>query len=103
MFWPEGHRVGRRDQEGPGDAGAQAPHPPAPPDRRGHLGQFRPGTNTVVAVDSLGVGEGETVLFCQGSSARLADGMKAVPIDAAVVGIVDAVTVRGKSVYKSST
>ena len=29
--------------------------------------------------------------------------MKAVPIDAAVVGIVDAVTVRGKSVYKSST
>lgn len=66
-------------------------------------GQFRPGANTVVAVDSLGVGEGETVLFCQGSSARLADGMKAVPIDAAVVGIVDAVTVRGKSVYKSST
>ncbi len=66
-------------------------------------GQFRPGTNTVVAVDSLGVGEGETVLFCQGSSARLADGMKAVPIDAAVVGIVDAVTVRGKSIYKSST
>ncbi|MFO1492636.1 MAG: EutN/CcmL family microcompartment protein [Kiritimatiellia bacterium] len=66
-------------------------------------GQFRPGANTVVAVDSLGVGEGETVLFCQGSSARLADGMKSVPIDAAVVGIVDSVTVRGKSLYKSST
>ena len=66
-------------------------------------GQFRPGANTVVAVDSLGVGEGETVLFCQGSSARLADGMKSVPIDAAVVGIVDSVTVRGTSLYKSST
>lgn len=66
-------------------------------------GAFRPGTNTIVAVDALGVGEGETVLFCQGSSARLAEGLKSAPIDAAVVGIVDSVTVAGKSLYKSST
>ena len=32
--------------------------------------KFRPGQNTIVAVDSLGCGEGEMVLFCQGSSAR---------------------------------
>ena len=36
--------------------------------------KFRPGANTIVAVDSLGAGIGELVLFCQGSSARLAGG-----------------------------
>src|SRR6476620_1987358 len=34
--------------------------------------KFRPGANTIVAVDSVGAGLGELVLFCQGSSARLA-------------------------------
>jgi len=41
--------------------------------------KFRPGQNTIVAVDSVGCGEGELVLFCQGSSARLAPGMKERP------------------------
>ena len=34
--------------------------------------KFRPGQNTIVAVDSVGAGVGELVMFCQGSSARLA-------------------------------
>ena len=34
--------------------------------------KFRPGLNTIVAVDSVGAGIGEMVMFCQGSSARLA-------------------------------
>ncbi len=55
--------------------------------------RLRPGTNTVVAVDALGAGRDEIVLFCQGSSARAAEGMKALPIDAAVIGIVDSVDV----------
>ncbi|MDX2108977.1 MAG: EutN/CcmL family microcompartment protein [Verrucomicrobiota bacterium] len=63
--------------------------------------QFRPGANTIVAVDSLGAGEGELVMFCQGSSARLGEGLKSLPIDAAVVGIVDTVDVLGKNIYKS--
>jgi ethanolamine utilization protein EutN len=58
--------------------------------------KFRPGTNTVVAVDALGAGIGDLVLFCQGSSARQATGMKTLPIDAAVVGHVDSVEVFGK-------
>lgn len=61
--------------------------------------QFRPGSNTVVAVDSLGAGEGDLVLFCQGSSARLGEGLKSLPIDAAVVGIVDTVDVLGRKIY----
>ncbi len=64
--------------------------------------QFRPGANTVVAVDSLGAGLDEVVLFCQGSSARQAAGMKSLPIDAAVVGIVDSVEVLGKKIYPAA-
>ena len=65
--------------------------------------QFRPGKNTIVAVDSVGAGEGELVLFCQGSSARLAPNMKAVPVDAVIIGIVDAVDVLGKQVFNSKS
>lgn len=63
--------------------------------------QFRDGSNTVVAVDNLGVGVGEMVMFVQGSSARQAEGMKTLPIDAAVVGIVDSVDVLGQKTYKA--
>jgi ethanolamine utilization protein EutN len=62
-------------------------------------GQFRPGQNTIVAVDNLGAGKGEVVLFCQGSSARLAEGMKTMPVDASVIGIVDSVEVLGQRMY----
>lgn len=65
-------------------------------------GQFRAGANTVVAVDSLGAGIDEVVLFCQGSSARGAAGMKTLPIDAAVIGIVDTVDVLNKKIYPSA-
>ena len=58
--------------------------------------QFRAGANTIVAVDALGAGIGDLVLFCQGSSARQASGMKTLPLDAAVVGLVDSVEVLGK-------
>lgn len=58
--------------------------------------KFRPGPSTIVAVDALGAGVGDLVLFCQGSSARQATGMKSLPIDAAVVGHVDTVEVMGK-------
>ena len=61
--------------------------------------QFRPGTNTVVAVDAIGAGQDEVVLFCQGSSARQASGMKTLPVDAVVTGIVDVVDVLNHKIY----
>jgi ethanolamine utilization protein EutN len=61
--------------------------------------KFRPGANTIVAVDSVGAGIGELVMFCQGSSARLAAGLKDAPVDAVVIGIVDVVDVFGKLIY----
>jgi|TARA_B110000881_G_scaffold135048_1_gene118873 ethanolamine utilization protein EutN len=65
--------------------------------------RFRPGKNTIVAVDSLGAGEGEMVLFTQGSSARLAPNMKSAPVDAVVVGIVDTVDALGQVIYDAKT
>ncbi|HIG28256.1 MAG TPA: ethanolamine utilization protein EutN [Verrucomicrobiales bacterium] len=64
--------------------------------------RFRPGVNTIVAVDSVGSGKGELVLFCQGSSARLAQGLKSCPVDAVIIGIVDSVNVLGKEIYNSN-
>jgi ethanolamine utilization protein EutN len=52
-------------------------------------------------VDTLGAGINELVMFCQGSSARLAGGMKDAPVDAVVIGIVDSVDVLGKQIYSA--
>ena len=65
--------------------------------------RFRPGVNTVVAVDGLGAGVGELVMFCQGSSARLAPNLKDAPVDAVIIGIVDVVDVFGKQIYNAKT
>jgi len=45
--------------------------------------------NSLVAIDQIGAGVGETVLVAQGSAARLAAPQTDIPIDAAVVGIID--------------
>jgi ethanolamine utilization protein EutN len=49
--------------------------------------------NYLVAVDTVDAGVGETVLVVSGSSARMAAGLKDTPVDAAIVGIIDAVEV----------
>lgn len=47
----------------------------------------------LVAVDRLGAGVGDTVLFVVGGAARV-DLPAQTPVDAAIVGIVDSVDVR---------
>jgi len=54
---------------------------------------------TFVAVDTVGAGEGEYVLICQGSSARLTPETKNLPIDTVIIGIVDTVHVDHRCVY----
>ncbi len=44
---------------------------------------------TVVAVDTVGAGQGQWVLIVQGSSARYTKETESLPVDAAIVGIVD--------------
>lgn len=45
--------------------------------------------DTLVAVDTVGAGNGEIVLVITGSGARLLEDNKDTPIDTAIVGIVD--------------
>ena len=54
-----------------------------------------------VAVDTVGAGEGEMVLICQGSSARFTPETEKLPIDAAVIGIVDSVNVEGRTIFSA--
>lgn len=56
---------------------------------------------TFVVVDTVGAGEGEIVLCVQGSSARYTPETKTLPIDAAIIGIVDQVQVAAKTIYGS--
>ena len=46
----------------------------------------------LVAVDTVHAGFRERVLVVQGSSARMAEGCKDRPVDAAIIGIVDQVS-----------
>ena len=57
----------------------------------------------MVAVDSVGAGIGEMVMFCQGSSARLAPNLKSAPVDAVIIGIVDSVDVLGKQIFTAKS
>ena len=43
----------------------------------------------LVAIDTIGAGIGEYVLVAQGSAARIGCDMTDVPVDAAIVGIID--------------
>ena len=59
-----------------------------------------PSGSSIVAVDSVGAGIGECILFTQGSSARLTPVTKDAPVDAVIVGIVDTVEVEGQRLEK---
>ena len=59
-----------------------------------------PSGSSIVAVDSVGAGIGECILFTQGSSARLTPQTKDAPVDAVIVGIVDTVEVEGQRLEK---
>jgi microcompartment protein CcmK/EutM len=54
----------------------------------------------VVAVDSVGAGVGEVVLFAQGSSARQTKQTENRPVDAVIMAIVDTVEVGGEVRYQ---
>ena len=52
-----------------------------------------------VAVDHIDAGTGDIVLVTQGSSARMTEATSDAPVDCVVIGIVDSVTVAGKTVF----
>jgi ethanolamine utilization protein EutN len=62
--------------------------------------EYKPKTNFVVAVDSVGAGVGEVVLFASGSSARQTAFTKNKPVDAVIMAIVDKLDVSVKEKIK---
>ncbi len=54
-----------------------------------------------VVVDTVGAGQGETVLIVQGSSARMTPETEKLPVDAVIIGIVDTVNVENKTVFSA--
>jgi microcompartment protein CcmK/EutM len=57
---------------------------------------LKPTGKVLVAIDSLGAGVDEFVLVTQGSSARMTERTKSMPVDAVVIGIVDTVRLRDR-------
>ena len=53
----------------------------------------KPTGDFVIAVDCVGAGEGEKVLLVSGSSSRQTTSTEGKPVDAAVIGIIDSVTI----------
>ena len=51
------------------------------------------GGNVLVAADQVGAGVGERVLVVSGSTARVAAGGNDLPVDCAIVGIIDTLEV----------
>ena len=60
------------------------------------------GGGSVVAVDAVGAGVGEVVLYATGSAARQTVATRDRPCDAVIMAIVDTWEVDGKSVYTKS-
>ena len=56
---------------------------------------------TFVVVDTVGAGQGEMVLIVQGSSARLTPETEKLPVDAAIIGIVDTVNVQNRTIFSA--
>ena len=45
----------------------------------------------VISVDTVSAGYKETVIAVSGSSARMAEGCKDIPVDSTIIGIVDSI------------
>lgn len=61
--------------------------------------ELKPSGSPLVAVDTVGAGEGEHVLICQGSSARLTAQTKDKPVDAVIFAIIDYIEIEGKRTF----
>ena len=61
---------------------------------------LKPTSSYLVAVDSVGAGEGEIVIVVRGSSARQSAQLTNVPTDSSIVAIVDSIELRKKTIYQ---
>ena len=64
------------------------------------IGNGKKSGNVFVAADSIGAGVGENVLVVSGSTARKAFGSDDLPVDCAIVGIIDSLEVAREAAQK---
>lgn len=62
---------------------------------------IEPDGKQLVSVDTVGSGVGEIVMVVGGSSARQTETTKDTPVDSAIVGVIDYITIEGKTTYGS--
>lgn len=62
--------------------------------------ELEPKGDFVIAVDAVGAGEGEIVLYASGSSARQTRATKDRPADAVVMAIVDSFSIGDRTVFR---
>jgi carbon dioxide concentrating mechanism protein CcmL len=55
---------------------------------------------SAACIDSVGAGNGDIVLLCSSSSARLTETTKNTATDNTIVGIIDSISSGGKYIYK---
>ena len=60
----------------------------------------RDASGYVVAVDAVGAGVGETVLYASGSSARQTEATRDRPCDAVIMAIVDTWEIGGTEIFR---
>ncbi|MDO5297674.1 MAG: EutN/CcmL family microcompartment protein [bacterium] len=62
--------------------------------------EFKGEGKPLVAVDSVGAGQGEIVLVVSGSSARQTEATQNTPVDAVIMAIVDTIDMDGKIIFR---
>jgi len=67
---------------------------------RGADAEGKPTGSLVVAIDAVGAGLGEVVLYASGSSARQTRVTKDRPVDATIMAIVDRIEQDGRTTYE---
>jgi ethanolamine utilization protein EutN len=55
-----------------------------------------------VAIDTVGVGEGEVVIVVRGSSARLTELSNNKPVDSAIIAVVDEIEMGGEIIWRKT-
>ncbi len=64
------------------------------------LASFEEKGQPIVAIDTVGAGEGEVVMLCSGSSSRQTAITENKPSDMAIVGIIDSIELGGKQIFR---
>ena len=58
--------------------------------------------NVIVAIDTVGAGQGEVILYSTGSSARQTEMTEGKPVDAIIMAIIDAIVVGDKQLFNKN-